>query len=307
MKTTYYRVAGHTFAFRTPDGDNQDYLPSYAPFICKHQEGEPLLFTLTLDDTFYPAERGATIGQFDSGGADFGVYRLKDGSYQFLINPPGRPYCGLLQTSPTLSEGIAALRGDESTRAYAANNCMMILYAFAAADKRTMMFHASVIGHNGKGFLFLGKSGTGKSTHSQQWLRYIDGSELINDDNPVVTVSSEGKAIVWGSPWSGKTPCYRNVEAPVGAFVRIRQEKENHITRNDTIQAFASLLPSVSTMKWDDRVYNSICDSIALLISSIPCYTLGCRPDKEAAEVCRACVEGEENGTPSIKNPETEA
>ena len=299
MKTTYYRVAQHTFAFRTPDDDKQDYLPSFAPFICEYEEGTPLLFTLTLDDDFYPSEKGATIGQFDCGGGDFGVYRLDDGSYQFLINPPGREYCGMLQTNASFTEGIAALRGNESTRAYAANNCMMLLYAFAAADKQTMLFHASVIGHNGKGFLFLGKSGTGKSTHSQQWLKYISGSELINDDNPVVTVTSEGKAIVWGSPWSGKTPCYRNVSAPIGAFVRIKQEKENRIKRDDTLRAFASLLPSVSTMKWDDRVYNGICDSIALLISNVPCYTLGCRPDKEAAEVCQAEVE-KEKGNPSI-------
>ena len=297
MKTTYYRVAQHTFAFRVPENDESDYLPSFAPFVCQPDDGTPLLFTLTIDDTFYPSERGATIGQFDCGGGDFGVYKLEDGSYQFLINPPGGAYCGMLQTNSDFSEGIAALRGNDSSRAYAANNCMMLLYAFASADKQTMLFHASVIGHRGKGFLFLGKSGTGKSTHSQQWLRYIEGSELINDDNPVVTVTSDGKATVWGSPWSGKTPCYRNVSAPIGAFVRIRQEKENRIKRDNTLQAFASLLPSISTMKWDERVYNGCCDSIALLIGATPCYTLGCRPDREAAEVCQACVEADNQPT----------
>jgi hypothetical protein len=34
----------------------------------------------------------------------------------------------------------------------------------------------------------LGKSGTGKSTHSRLWLDYVEGSELLNDDNPVVRI-----------------------------------------------------------------------------------------------------------------------
>ena len=35
---------------------------------------------------------------------------------------------------------------------------------------------------------------------------------------------------------------------------------------------------------------NGIYDSISLLIAHVPCYTLGCRPDQEAAEVCYNAV-----------------
>ena len=230
-----------------------------------------------------------TIGEFDCGGADFKVYRLADGSYQFLIAPPEGTYCGLLQADAIFSKGILALQGDTWERAFATNNAIMLMYAFAAADKNILLFHASVIENDGHGYLFLGKSGTGKSTHSSLWLKYIPGSELMNDDNPVVVATEQG-AIVYGSPWSGKTPCYRNISAPVGAFVRIRQEKTNHITRDKTLEALSALLPSVSAMKWDDRVYGGIYDSISLLIAHVPCYTLGCRPDQEAAEVCHAAV-----------------
>ena len=289
MITRYYKVAEQVFAFRTPDDDTQQYLPSFKPFEHTHEEGEEVLFTLTIDDTIAPSPSGEHIGDFDSGNAFFDVCRLTDGGYQFMIAPPANDYCGLLQTNALFSEGILALRGDEWRRAYATNNSMMLMYAFAAADKHTLLFHASVIENGKHGYLFLGKSGTGKSTHSSLWLKHIPGSELMNDDNPVVVATEQG-AIVYGSPWSGKTPCYRNISAPVGAFVRIRQEKVNHITRDKTLEALSALLPSVSSMKWDDRVYNGIYDSISLLIAHVPCYTLGCRPDQEAAEVCHAAV-----------------
>ena len=267
MRTNYYKVAEQVFAFRTQDDDKQNYIPSCEPFVYTPAEGEAILFTLTVDDSFSPAQKGELIGEFPCGG----------------------DFCGLLQANAQFSEATLALHGNQWARAFAANNSIMLLYAFAAADKNTLLFHASVIENDGYGYLFLGKSGTGKSTHSSLWLKHIAGSELMNDDNPVVVATEQG-AIIYGSPWSGKTPCYRNISAPVGAFVRIRQEKVNHITRDKTLEALSALLPSVSSMKWDDRVYNGIYDSISLLIAHVPCYTLGCRPDQEAAEVCYQAV-----------------
>ena len=72
--------------------------------------------------------------------------------------------------------------------------------------------------------------------------------------------------------------------------MQIKQESENRIQRNRPLQAFAVLLPSMSAMKWDKHIYNSICDSVGRLIERTPLYTLGCRPDQEAAEVCHAEV-----------------
>lgn len=291
--TRYYTVARHTFAVILPEGETGIALPSYEPFAVPCAP-DKLLFSLTVDDDFYPAEKGETIGEFDCGAADFGVYRLPDGTYQILVSPPGGRYCGLLQASPDFSRATIATRGEDPMRTFAVNNALMLVYAFAAAEMGTLLIHASVIKNNHRGYLFLGKSGTGKSTHSSLWLKHIEGSELLNDDNPVIRI--EGKeAVVYGSPWSGKTPCYKNDYAPIGAFVRIKQEPENHILREGALQAFAVLLPSMSTMKWDKRVYDGICNSVALLIETTPLYTLGCRPDQEAAEVCHAAVTPKEH------------
>ena len=283
MTRYYYTVARHTFAVEMSDGEAGIAMPSYEPFAVNGAEN--LLFELVIDDAFYPSEKGELIGDFDCGAADFGVYRLSDGSYQMLISPPGGDYCGLLQASSDFSMAMIATRGDDSLRTFAVNNALMLMYAFASAGMGTLLVHASVIKNNGKGFLFLGKSGTGKSTHSSMWLKYIEGSELLNDDNPVVRIDGDG-AMVYGSPWSGKTPCYKNDGVRIGAFVQIKQEPENRIRRNMPLQAFAVLLPSMSAMKWDKRIYGEICDNVGRLIERVPLCTLGCRPDREAAEVC---------------------
>ena len=186
-----------------------------------------------------------------------------------------------------LAEARAAF--PDASPAYAERFAIFRRVAHEASKRGAILLHAATVEVDGKAYAFCAPSGTGKSTHSSLWLKHIEGSELLNDDNPVVRLD-DGGATVYGSPWSGKTPCYKNDCVQIGAFVQIKQEPTNHINRNLPLQAFAVLLPSMSTMKWDKRIYGGTCDSVGRLIERVPLYTLGCRPDQEAAEVCHAEV-----------------
>ena len=111
----------------------------------------------------------------------------------------------------------------------------------------------------------------------------------MNDDNPIVRVI-DNQAFIYGSPWSGKTPCYRQVKAPLGAITRIDRAQENSIEKLPPIEAFASFLPSCSTMKWDKDIFNNICNTVTKVVELVGIYTLHCLPNEEAARVCHAAV-----------------
>ena len=49
-----------------------------------------------------------------------------------------------------------------------------------------LSLHASCVVRDGEGYLFMGRSGTGKSTHSRLWIQTFPGTELLNDDNPAI-------------------------------------------------------------------------------------------------------------------------
>lgn len=282
MKIARYKVAGHRIRiFFKDEGNDERLLPSFAPFV-SDEEGE-VLFDMTVDDAFRFAQRGEEVGQFDCGGCNHGVYRLPDGGYQFEVSDLHGTVCAYLQTDAAFTKNRVALPAQTWVqRNYGLNNAMMLCYAFAAAEKDTLLVHASVVRNSGKGFLCLGKSGTGKSTHTRLWLEHVPGSDLMNDDNPIVRFV-DGTTRVYGSPWSGKTPCYRNIEAPVGAFIRLEQKPENAIRRESVVGAFAALLPSASNMKWDKRVWDGICNTLTHILGVTPVFWLGCRPDREAA------------------------
>jgi hypothetical protein len=190
----HYTVAGHGF---TVDAEEAVFteMKQYQPFL--DDEEDNTLFTLHIQESATPIlykenhrqeELGQTMicGETPDGKTVL-EYRLVD------------KVAGWLVCSHDFKTGEVYYTGHQ--RLFVVNNALMMMYTFVTSDKLTALFHSSVVSHQGKAYMFLGKSGTGKSTHSQLWLKYIDGTELVNDDNPVVRII-DGEARVYGSPWS---------------------------------------------------------------------------------------------------------
>lgn len=292
MKVSYYRVGGHLLKIQYKDMCNDESLiPSFAPFVLDNAAvGEVPLFTLTVDDGYHCSCALDEIGQFDGSGNNYGVYQLPDGGYQVEMSNPKGVLCGKLWGDAEFHNCTVALIAMERVnRAFALNNALMMAYAFASADRQTVLLHASVIRKDGYGYLMTAPSGTGKSTHTFLWYKNIPGCDLMNDDNPVVRIVDD-VPVVFGTPWSGKTPCYRNIQAPVGAVVRIQQRPRNEIRRMRPIEALTQLLPAASSMKWDKRIYLNVCDTLSAIIARVGIYELGCLPDAEAARLCYETV-----------------
>jgi hypothetical protein len=166
---------------------------------------------------------------------------------------------------------------------------MMLLYTFNTSPYDTLMIHASVIAYEGKGYEFLGRSGTGKSTHSRLWLENIEGTWLLNDDNPVIRVI-DGAVNVYGTPWSGKTPCYKNEVMPLGGVIRLSQAPYNKIQQLNPLRAYASLMPACSCMRWDRKSTDALHSTVEKVITRVRGWHLECLPDADAAHVCNTAV-----------------
>ena len=291
-KGTYYRVGGHLFLVCEDTKIHHERLmPSIQPFAAAHTEEDPV-FTLHIQQSAtLPIPSEGLIGTFDCGGCLHDVYDLRGEGYCIVFHHINGDTCGLLCTDKNGQEGIVHLMNTPlSHQQFVLGNATMIAYAYATADKKTVLMHASVVSLEGKGYLMTAPSGTGKSTHTRLWRQCFDQCELVNDDNPVVRIE-QGKAIVYGSPWSGKTPCYRNVCHPVGAYIRLFQEPENNIHPYQPLEAYAMLLPAMSCMVWDKRMQTGVSKTVAEMVRLNPMYRLGCRPDEAAARLCRDTIQ----------------
>jgi len=285
----FFKVAGHCFGLELPDAsDSWRLLTQYDTFgICPEDATNPL-FVLKLGE-IPPQDDLSLIYDKDTEDGETNL-RLYAGDKGILVemSPDHRiRTCARLWLSSDYSDVILDITAkSERSFLFSINNSMMLAFAFSTAGFGTLEMHASMVSNSGRAFLFLAKSGTGKSTHSSLWLDNVPGTELMNDDNPVVRIWPDGRVVAYGSPWSGKTPCYRNVEAPVGAFVKIRRCPDNRITRLSLLEAYAELYSSCSGLKSDPQMADGLHDTLAKAVTFVPSYVLDCRPDREAAIVC---------------------
>lgn len=177
------------------------------------------------------------------------------------------------------------------TVVYLGGNWSMLLYRFAlwvayglmTLRRDTLAIHSSCIVYQDKAVLFLGESGTGKSTHTRLWREHIEGAVLLNDDSPMIRVE-EGKVWAYGSAWSGKTPCYKQERYELVACVRLSQAPYNRIQKLSVLQAYGAIHPSCAPeFAYDDALYDEVSRIIGQILSVVPCYHLACLPDREAA------------------------
>ena len=162
---------------------------------------------------------------------------------------------------------------------------LWMMFGLAALGEGAVAVHSSVIVKDGGAAMFLGESGTGKSTHTRLWRENIEGAHLLNDDSPIVRIT-DGNIMVYGSPWSGKTPCYINAGYPIRGIVRLSQAPYNKIRRHTLLESFGAIYPSCPpSFAYHNGLQDKVCGLLSELLSQIPVWHLECLPDAEAARL----------------------
>ena len=281
--TGYYKVADFCFAVTLlADRDLGVLLPSFCPFMCDCG-GEKLF---ELNETLALPQRPEAV-LIDEDRNDMGhtrVFRVEDG-YRVELRYVREDLVHVFETNAGFTKVSAVICWEDRYASVALNSMLRIVFSQAIIQHAAVSMHASVVVNDGKAVLFMGKSGTGKSTHTRLWLEHISGSSLLNDDNPIVRIVGED-VIAYGSPWSGKTHCYKNESAPAAGFVRLKQAPHNRYMPCEDIAAFKALLPGSSVLRQDKTLHSILCGTLIEIAGMTKVGEIECLPDKDAAETC---------------------
>ena len=283
MSSTRLAIGG--LALRLEGGASVEQamaLPGFAPFVM-HNDVEPAI-SIVLDSDL-PMPPMQELHRFEildgTGECRFGVdaesvYHYRFGENEEVRFDPRRPH----------EAAVSQLEGDGKLRF-----ALWLAYCMTGANYGRTPVHSSVVVCDGRAVMCLGESGTGKSTHTRLWLEHIEGTHLLNDDSPILAASHTGPAVVYGSPWSGKTPCFRQERYPLAALLRLEQRPENSIRQLGTIEAFAALQPSCPpAMAHDERCLDLVVRFVSAVISHTPAYRLGCLPDADSARLSHSTI-----------------
>ena len=163
--------------------------------------------------------------------SDFSVYITRDDlkKEEAIINAEGDPRVSF--TSDLVLEDIAVYRKicDE-----------MLNYS-------TLLMHGAVIAYEGNAYMFAARSGVGKSTRAELWLKEYPGSVVVNGDKPLIRIT-EDQAIACGTPWSGKEGWNTNIMVPLKAIFLLERADdgdESSIAEVSFEESFPGLLQQV--------------------------------------------------------------
>ncbi len=152
--------------------------------------------------------------------------------------------------------------------------------------------HSSAVVVDGKAYLFSAMSGTGKSTHTQLWLKLFgDSAYILNDDKPALRLIN-GVWYAYGTPWSGKHNISVNKGVPLAGIAMLEQSKTNEIVRVFGTEAIFSILSQ--THRYRDKNFRiKLMEILDDLVLNIPIWKLKCNMDLEAAIVSYEAMSGE--------------
>ena len=285
-----YRIAEEYILLYSPVPEvTRELLPNYEPFLCPAiPEGVTPLFTFRGGVDLTSSQLKTLLEDKLSEGVRARVYKLPEGLIRLEMTIRQRTH--VMHIDREWREIVSDVLLDDPSAAFFINRLIMIVYGVAIAPHRMLKVHASVTEVDGRALLFLGTSGTGKSTHSRLWRQFVPGARLLNDDEPIVRLMEDGSVRVFGCPWSGSTPCYRNASAEVVAFVHLYQSPENKLTKLRGRDSFDSIYSSSAFLHSDKVRHLATFDTVADVLGSIPVYRLDCRPDEEAVRLTQSLL-----------------
>lgn len=147
-----------------------------------------------------------------------------------------------------------------------------------------MLLHSSAVMVDGKAYLFTAPCGTGKSTHTQLWLRLFgDRAKILNDDKPALRLE-QGVWYAYGTPWSGKTDQNINAKVPLAGICVLGRGAENKIMPYGGAKAVHDILEQTARSA-DAGFMVKLLELLDKLVTAVPVWKLECNMDLQAAQV----------------------
>lgn len=289
MKREYFFcIADFCISLSADDNVRIDeFLPSFHSFRCDIPQNDNIILRceiLLLNDCMKEDFDGNIIDETVN---EMGTIRLLEHERGYMIAL--KSYLQSCWHYMLADKGFTSVRTyigtDEENAGQALSSLLRIAFSQSILKYQAISIHAAAVYTSNRAYLFMGESGTGKSTHARLWMEHIPGTRLLNDDNPVVRLTDDGIR-VHGTPWSGKTDCYKKLSFYIGGIVRLKQSPHNFFTSLYEVDAFVSVYPGCSVLACDDQLRNSLYDTLVNICQKIPVGVLECRPDGDAALLC---------------------
>ncbi|MDO5392453.1 MAG: hypothetical protein Q4F24_15365 [Eubacteriales bacterium] len=177
-----------------------------------------------------------------------------------------------------------AADNDPTTPDYCESLCIYRNICLQLPVHDAFLIHSAGIAVDNEAYLFLAKSGVGKSTHVRLWAEaFYDRSHIINGDKPILRKIGK-RWFVCGTPWQGKENWGSNTRVPLKAICFLERSEKNHIRSIEADQVAERIFHQLLMPKEEAQI-SAFFLLLEDLLKKIPAYLMQCNQEKEAALV----------------------
>jgi hypothetical protein len=140
-----------------------------------------------------------------------------------------------------------------------------------------ILLHSAGISLNGKGYLFSGTSGSGKSTIAEIWQN--DKEAAVLTDERVVIRSRYTDLWTFGTPWHGTAGVHRNTGAPIDKIFFITHGTKNKAILISRKDALNKLIVRCFPTFWNREGMEFVMEFCEKIVQEKECFELEFVPD----------------------------
>jgi hypothetical protein len=157
-----------------------------------------------------------------------------------------------------------------------------VLIANLLGRGRGVELHScGVIDEEGRGRLFVGMSGAGKTTTARLWEGVAKG--IVSDDRVIVR-EHDGQLWMYGTPWHGEAELSLATRVPLSAVYLLAQSSENEIRELPPATAVARLFGCAFPPFYDSSAVDFTLRMLARIVELVPVRELHFTRDRAAVE-----------------------
>lgn len=141
-----------------------------------------------------------------------------------------------------------------------------------------LLLHGCAVAQEGRGLLFLGESGAGKSTIARLFSERGRGG-ILSDDRAILRPDGRGGFLLYGTPWHGEERFAAYGGVPLAAVILLRHGHENRLRPIPRASAVSCLLQCSFPPLWDREAMAGTLARFDELSGAVPFQLLDFMPD----------------------------